>query len=333
MTRKQAQLSGRKRRPGPVYDEAMKGLIEGDPVAVCRLLGIPISTKRAVPQLLSSSFGYPMGALYADAVIRVGVHRIVHLECERQLRAHEMVARMVGYRGVIQRRHRKEVLSQYLIVLGGGRVVEFIDPVLSWFWGCLGVVFMRDLDPEVFLNSPSLAPLAALGHGTSRVRREAFARALALIRDEGGERADELKTFAITLAAITLDRSIINRTVEEEEMTPEEFVNNLLWNGSYGESVRERLKEQSLAEGLAQGLEQGLEKGLEQGLVKGLAEGKVEGRAEERELVLSVLLKDRFGAQPEVPAVAHRLAGALDAVAAVHAVTSAAALADLVDGP
>ena len=304
-----AQRPGRKRRPGPVYDGAMRGVIEGDPVAVCRLLGIPISTKRGAPQLLSSSFGYPMGALYADAVIRVGLRRIVHLECERQLRADEMVARMLGYRGVIQRRHRKEVLSQYLIVLGGGRVVEFLDPVLSWFWGRLGVVFIRDLDPEVFLGSPSLAPLAVLGRGSTQARRQAFARALALIRDEGGERAGELKTFAATLAGITLDQKTINRIVKEEEMTPEEYVNKMLWNGTYGEWVRESFREM------------------------GEAKGKAEGKAEGQELMLSALLEDRFGPDPEVPAVAHRLAGALDPAAAVHAVTTAAALADLADRP
>jgi hypothetical protein len=302
MTRQRSAQDRRSQRPGPVYDAAIRGVLEGDPVAACQLLGIPVTTASGLPEVLSASFTYPVGSLYADLVMRVGPGRLAHVEFERQLSAEEMVARMMGYRGVIQRRHRQEVLEQYLIVLGGGRVVEFIDPVLSWFWRRLGVVFLRDLDPELFLHGPSLAPLAVLGRGSSRVRARAFGRALAVIRDEGGERAAELRTFAITLAGITLDPATINRIVKEAEMTPNEYVAKLLWHGSYGDALREHARQ----------------------------EGRQEGAAEGRVRLLVALMQDRFGPQADAPAVAERLVRRLDDAEAVHAVTTATDLADLV---
>jgi hypothetical protein len=283
------------RSPGPVYDGAIHRVLEGDPGAACRLLGIPVTTASGVPEVLSASFAYPVGSLYADHVMRVGPGRLAHVEFERQLSAEEMVARMVGYRGVIQRRHRREVLTQYLLVLGGGRVREFIDPVLSWFWRRLGVLFLRDLDPESLLDGPALAPLAVLAHGSSRVRSEALGRALALIRERGGERAEELRTCAVTLAGLTLDPTTIERTIEEVTMEMEEYVAKILRQGGAEDWLR-RLSE-----------------------------------ARGREGLLIALMEERFGRHPETATLAKRLAAECDDAAAARAVTAATDLADLAD--
>jgi hypothetical protein len=54
-------------------------------------------------------------------------------------------------------------------------------------------------------------------------------------------------------------------------------------------------------------------------------EGREEGRVE----LLSDLLRDRFGDHPNIPAVAHRLATGPNATTAVHAISTAATLEDL----
>jgi hypothetical protein len=300
-----------KRHPGPVYDTAIRGVLEGDPSAVCRLLGILVTTPGQKPVVLSTSFAYPVGALYADLVMRVGPGRLVHIECERKLSADEMVARMLGYRGVIQRRHRGEVLSQYLLVLEGGRVSEFIDPVLSWFWRRLGVLFLRDVDPEMLLAEPSLAPLAVLGRGDQKARVQVLGRALAVVRDEGGERATELRAFAVALARIRLEESTINNIVREVDVTPQEFMAEMIWNGNWGAEIRRDMRNKFTKEGLVEGREQGREQG--------------------REHLLVALIQDRFGAHPDTSAVAEELIGRMDDREAVHAVTSATSLADLTD--
>ena len=297
----------RKEHPGPVYDAAMHGVLAGDPGAACRLLGIAVTTPSGVPDVLSTAFPYPVGALYADLVMRVGPGRLVHVEFERQLSAEEMVARMMGYRGVIQRRHRREVLDQYLIVFGGGRVSEFIDPVLTWFWRRLGVIFLRDLDPERFLGSPSLAPLAVLTRGGTRARARALGRALVVIHDQGGERAVELRTFAVTLAGLTVDRLTIDRVVKEAGMTPEEYVAELLWEGSFGDEYRQQIRDEVARE------------------------VRQEAVTEGREHFVTALMRDRFGPDPQIPAVARRLLARLEDAPVAHAVVTAADLAALAD--
>jgi hypothetical protein len=56
---------------------------------------------------------------------------------------------------------------------------------------------------------------------------------------------------------------------------------------------------------------------------------RAEGRDEGREQLLEALLHDRFGAQPELVAVAQNLARWADVAAAIHAVTAANSFEDV----
>lgn len=80
------------------------------------------------------------------------------------------------------------------------------------------------------------------------------------------------------------------------------------------ETIAELFRDTAFGEALVQ---QGLEQGLERG----------------REQLLTVLLQERFGSHPRIPAVARRLTGWPDASSAVHAITVAASVDDLSTAP
>jgi hypothetical protein len=61
-----------------VYDAAVRRLVELDPVAICRLLGVPVAHR---PRILSAEL--PTGTLSADLVLRVGADQLMHVECMR----------------------------------------------------------------------------------------------------------------------------------------------------------------------------------------------------------------------------------------------------------
>jgi hypothetical protein len=70
-------------------------------------------------------------------------------------------------------------------------------------------------------------------------------------------------------------------------------------------------------------VEQGLEQGREEGLEQGLEQGAVR--------LLTALLHDRFGFHSAIPVLARRLNRWPDSLAAVHAITSATSLDDLLN--
>jgi hypothetical protein len=115
-----------------------------------------------------------------------------------------LVARMLIYRGLIMREHPGAVISQYVIVLGEGRVRGHQDLAGQGFALDLGLVYLRDRDPEGLLTDLTLAPLAVLGRGGPARRAAVFAQALRLIREHGGSRTPELLEFALVMATIRL---------------------------------------------------------------------------------------------------------------------------------
>ncbi|HST84303.1 MAG TPA: hypothetical protein VLL08_21380 [Kineosporiaceae bacterium] len=278
-----------------MFDTVMRGVFEGDPVAACGLLGIEITTTSGAPEVLPASF--PAVTKSADLLLRVGPGRLAHIEYARQATS-DLVPRMLGYRSLIMLAHLGEQLTQYIVVLGGGRVRGHDDPTTQRFWLDLKVLYLRELDPAACLADAALAPLAALGRGSPAARAEAYAQALRVVYKEGGPRTGELLAFTTVLATITVDAIIMKKIVEEVGMTVEdttEFFRGLAW----GQTL------------LEQGLEQGLERGLEQGLV--------------------ARLQERFGTAAEIPAIAHQLARWPDPASAYRAITAAAALTDLAD--
>lgn len=261
-------------------------------MAACRLLGVEVVGE---PVVLPSEF--PAWTKSVDLLLRVGPGRLAHVEYARR-GERDLVARMMMYRCLIMRDYPDDVLGQHIIVLGGGRVEGHEDPVRTGFWLDLNVVYLRDVDPEWFLGGPELAPLAVLGRGGREVRERACGRALRLIHQAGGVRTEDLLDFTCVLATIILDRDAVQRILKEVGMTME--------------SIAEFYRDTDLGHVLQD---------------VGRKEGRKEGRQEGREAALVEAITDRFGPDPGVPVIAHRLAGW--SVGAFHAVIAAASLADL----
>jgi len=281
-------------RPGPVYDTALRRLVEGDLPGTCELLGVPVD---APPRVLNGTL--PTATLSADLLLQVGPDRLVHVEYMRTA-TRDLVARMLIYRGLIMRRYPRARLTQHVIVLGDGTVRGHRDREHSGFELDLDLLYLRDLDPAVLLARPSLAPLAVLGRGDVPARAGAFAAALRLIRAQGGDRADELLEFAAVLGTIRLDRPTMERIAKEVPMT--------------AESIAEFWRDGEIGQILIQ---------------QGRQEGRQEGRAE----LLMTLLRASFGDQPDLPEIAQRLAGWPSTEAAVRAITAATRPQDIPQAP
>jgi hypothetical protein len=153
------------------------------------------------------------------------------------------------------------------------------------------VVYLREHDPEEFLDDPVLAPLAVLARGSRKQREAVLGAALRLIRDSGHPRTAELLQIAETLATIRLDLPTIERIRKENGMSVQPLVD--FWRDS---EIGEQL--QAL----------GHQKGRKEGRHEGRQEGRREGRDEGRAGVLLALLRVRFAGQPGLKAVAERLA-------------------------
>jgi hypothetical protein len=147
-------------QPGPVYDTATRWLAERDPGRMCRLLGIPFT---GTPQILPADF--PVGKLSVDLLLRVGPKQIAHVEYTRKATG-DMVARMMIYRGLIQRAYPKHHITQHILVLGDGSVRGHDQPDRYGFSLHLNVVYLRRHDPASFSTiqalpcSPPLAEAA-----------------------------------------------------------------------------------------------------------------------------------------------------------------------------
>jgi hypothetical protein len=299
-------------QPGPVYDTALRRLAELDPAALCRsLLGIEVTEQ---PRILSAQL--PAATLSADLLLQLDSGALVHMEYMRATTT-ELVARMLIYRGLIMRAYPGFRLVQGVLVLGAGRVAGFDDLAGSGFALDLRVVYMRTMDPGRFLGVPSLAPLAVLGRGSVRERAGVFAAAVRVIREQGGSRVQELMQFADRLATITLDRSTIEAIVKEAGMSLESL-----------ESIERDFGPTEYVRGLRR---EAHSEGRSEGRDEGRNEGRNEGREQARVELLTALLRERFGDRADVSALARRLAGWPEVATAVHAVSAASSLDDLLD--
>ena len=165
-------------RPGPVYDTVVRGLFEGDLAGGCRLLGIPVVGE---PVALSGEF--PMRKRAVDLVARVGPRRLLHVEYVTAV-SWRLVPKMLLYRGLIMSRHKFHHVTQYVVVLGRGTVRGHDDYAVNEFRLNLHPFYLRDADPEQFLNDAHFAPLAILRRAGPAERDELATR---VIR-EGPER-------------------------------------------------------------------------------------------------------------------------------------------------
>jgi hypothetical protein len=282
-------------QPGPVYDAVTRAVMESDPAAACRLLGIPITTPNGAPEVLPAKFPV-ISTRESDLVLRIGPNELAHVEYVRRV-DDDLVPRMLDYRARIMLAHKDDTLRQYVLVLGEGTVRGHDEPAAKHFWLGLAVVYARDLDPEWCLSEPSLAPLAPLGRGSPAERAQHYKNALRTIQKHDGPNSGALLTCTSVLATITLDLSIIEQIAEEVEMTVADIMLQLPW----GREV----------------LQVGLETGREEG----------------REETLTLLLEQRFGRDHDVRPIARHLATWTDHGAALHAILTVDHLDDLAAEP
>jgi hypothetical protein len=277
-------------RPGPVYDAALKAMFEADLLGACRLLGVPVTGEL---QALSGEFTLTTQAV--DLLARIGPGRLMHVEYARRAST-DLVARMLVYRGLLMQEHPKHHISQHIVVLGEGTVSGHDDYAGNDFAVSLGLLYLRSADPDRFVKDASFAPLAMLRRGDPTELERVASRVVEVVRSRGGERVGQLLEFTTVLAVIASDPAVVEKIIEETEMTVES-VAEFYRDTGFGRRLRD--------------------------------EGREEGREEERESLLAALLADRFGEHPALPALARRLARLSDGAAAVHAITTAATLEDL----
>jgi predicted transposase YdaD len=274
------------RRPGPVYDDAMKILAEDDLTALLSVVGVtgpaqPLEPASAV------SVELPASTRKADLVATTP-DGLVHVEFVKDP-APDLDLRMVEYRVRLRRRDRSVQLRQFVLVLRDIPVkAAYDDPGPDPMTAGWTVVRLDRVDPQALLAAgPVTAALAALAAGSPDERARALAAAAALIsQDLDRDRRDVLLGAAATLASIVLPADTIKRATKEATMPV---------------PIRETpLGREWLEEGRAEGREEGRE------------EGRAEGRREAVVRATAALLRRRFGTDPRIDAAAAGLADLSD---------------------
>jgi hypothetical protein len=171
--------------------------------------------------------------------------------------AKDLVARMLTCRGLIMQLLPKCHVRQHVLVLGEGIVEGHDDFATNDFALNLQVV------------------IRARG-----------------VRARGGGRTAKLLEFVTILAVIASDPDVVEKIIEETEMTVES-VAEVYRDTKFGRKLR------------------------------------AEGREEERESLPAAVLLERFGEHPELTAIAQRLAAWPDGATAVHAITTAVGVEEL----
>ncbi|MGH3928403.1 MAG: hypothetical protein ACRDTF_00320, partial [Pseudonocardiaceae bacterium] len=107
MGQERGSVSGR-RRPGPVYDDAMKILADDDLGALLSVLGVGGEVERLNVELAAST-------MKADLLARTSTG-VVHVEFVKDPTP-DLGLRMVEYRLRLRRRHRLTPITQYVLAL------------------------------------------------------------------------------------------------------------------------------------------------------------------------------------------------------------------------
>src|SRR5690348_116416 len=108
-------------RPGPIYDRAVRTLVEDNPGAFCDWLEEPHDDHMAV---LPSTF--VSESLRADFVAKLSADRLLHVEYIREP-SRAMAVRMVAYLARLMRAHPGCSITQYALVLARGRLPSVDD--------------------------------------------------------------------------------------------------------------------------------------------------------------------------------------------------------------
>jgi hypothetical protein len=202
-------------RPGPVYDAVLKAMFEFDLRGVCQLLGVPVQGE---PVALSVEF--TLTTKLVDLLVLVGPNRLMHVEYARRA-SDDLVGRMLLYRGPIMQQFPKHHVSQHIVVLGEGTVSGYDDYRANDFAVNLQVLYLRDADPDTFLGDVNFAPQAMLRGAGPAESVKVAARVIDVVRERRGERLEQLLEFIAVLAVIASDPAVVEKIIEETEMTVE----------------------------------------------------------------------------------------------------------------
>lgn len=266
--------TSRRRRPGPVYDDAMKILADDDLGAFLSVVGVSGAAERLNVELAAST-------MKADLLARTPAG-IVHVEFIKDA-APDLDLRMVDYRLRLRRQHRATPIAQYVLALRDiavpERYADVDDGALSCTWT---VVRLGEQDPAALLGSPTTAAIAALAGGTLAHRAALLTAAAELITARTDpDRGNILLGAAATLASIVLPRATIVTALKEATMPV---------------PVRDTPLGREL---------------YEEGLYDGRQEGKQERRKAMLRLT-ALMLRRTFGDDPRIDAIAAGLAALAD---------------------
>ncbi|MGH3929835.1 MAG: hypothetical protein ACRDTF_07645 [Pseudonocardiaceae bacterium] len=209
--RQERGSASERRRPGPVYDDAMKILADDDLSALLSVLGVRGAAERLNVELAAST-------MKADLLARTPTG-IVHVEFVKDPTP-DLGIRMVEYWLRLRRQHRSTPITQYVLALRDipipDRYVDLDGRQLGCAWT---VVRLPELDPAVLLAAPTTAALAALARGTPTQRGTVLAAAAERITAEvDPERREVLIAAAATLASIVLPGHTIVTALKEVTM-------------------------------------------------------------------------------------------------------------------
>lgn len=271
------------RRPGPVYDDAMKVLADDDLPALLSVVDVDGSGAERLNAGLAAS------TMAADLVARTG-SGLVHVEFVKDP-APDLDLRMVDYRLRLRRAHRTVPIAQFVLALRDLPLPQrYLDPdpgrlVCSWT-----VVRISERDPAELLRHPTTAAVAALGRGTAQERAAVLTAAADLIAAHTDpDRRDLLLAAAATLASIVLPRRRISAALKEARMPV---------------YVRDTPLGRELYE-------------------EGREEGREQGGREAAVRFAALMLRQRFGDDPRVDRAAAALADLPDEERLVRLTTAA----------
>jgi predicted transposase YdaD len=246
------------------YDATTKELIERDPLAFVRVLGLPGSRADVIDADVATV------TAEADRVIRVREPQeyLLHIEFQASYDS-RMGERLLRYNTLLGYRHRLPVRSVLVLLRSEADGPAIQQTFSAGFPGEVPYVEFRYQtlrlwmsDPEAFLESPTLAPFAVLASGTLEGRAPAILSQIA----RSGSDAGSLTTAAFVLAGLRFTAEEIERFLRRSPQMRESSTYRLL-----------------VAEGHAEGR----------------VEGRVEGREEEARALLLRVGSLRLGTPSE----------------------------------
>lgn len=264
-------------QPAQPFDQAIRQLFGQAPGELARVvLGVDLSGDvRCLPTQVFTR------RLEVDGlVVRADPQRAVHIEFQTNA-DRDLGQRMLRYRVGLEESYGQ--VEQHVVLL---HPEADFDGIGRYDTDALHLRYqvhrLWQIDPELFLATPVLAPLAPLGWAESIEAREQLAeRALARVADLETPVESQAVTWLLLLGTLYLGRTRLEELIRRSAVliNIEDLPLAMEW------------KAESEAKGHAEGLAEGLEEGRAEGRVEGRLEGRAEGRVE----ALAYLVRLKYG--------------------------------------